>query len=239
MVGLGPAGGIRPANLDDRNRVSRFFISNFSYTSNVRAPQSTELKFPFRVSRYELRQPYFSAPEAGGFGPLYGALLLCAAVAVILLIVEPGARATRTGALLIAAGVVLSVLVHSETWWARYVPQAWLIPVAIAVASVSSPRRSHGWWAGRLLIGFATLNLVIVGANASYDQFVYARETKVILQEISAAPRPVAVFFGPFMSLRQRLREAHIEFTMLESQPPPSDRRRPLLAWPNRAFWLK
>ena len=55
---------------------------------------------------------------------------------------------------------------------------------------------------------------------------------------MAAAARPVNVYLGSFRSLRQRLREADLDFRMVEI-PSGSEVRHTIPAPGNQAFWLE
>ena len=227
----------RPANLTDENRVTRFFISNFSRTEAVRPPQGSRLKFPFSIARDEWRGVYGADVEAGGFGPLYGALLIVAAGAAIVLLSSQATRPPVSAALLIAACLCASIFVHSETWLARFVPQAWLLPMPVVICALSAPHRSRRWF-GYALAGLATLNILIVGANVAWRQLTYARLTSQTLQEIAASPGPVFVYPHTFTSLRRRLIEKGIKFQLVDT-PPPDHVGRVIPTPGNQTFWYE
>jgi hypothetical protein len=230
-----------PANLLHADRVSRFLVSSFSRSEPVRPPQGTRAKFPLSIGPQERRGLYSADLESGGFGPLYGALLLLAGVAAVTLCINRSSRRVAGVVLLIAGCVLATIFVHRETWWARYIPQAWLLPMLIAIPSLCAPRRSVQWWLGSGLVGLAVVNLSVVSANVGWRQLKYARDIRVALQQMSSTAPPVTVYLGPFRSLRQRLTEARIDFRMIET---PADsgvtgHARNAIPTPgNVAFWL-
>src|SRR4029077_5619464 len=64
-----------------------------------------------------------------------------------------------------AAAVLLSVLVMPENWWARYVPQFWLVPCIAAAAAMSMRDRRQkvaGWAIAVLML----VNVIIVSASS-------------------------------------------------------------------------
>jgi hypothetical protein len=230
-----------PANLLHADRFSRFLVSSFSRSETVRPPHGTRAKFPLSIGPQERRGLYSADLESGGFGPLYGALLLLAGVAAVTLCINRSSRRVAGVVLLIAGCVLATIFVHRETWWARYIPQAWLLPMLIAIPSLCAPRRSVQWWLGAGLVGLAVVNLSVVGANVGWRQLKYARDIRVALQQMSSTAPPVTVYLGPFRSLRQRLTEARIDFRMIET---PTDsgvtgHARNAIPTPgNVAFWL-
>jgi hypothetical protein len=88
-------------------------------------------KLPFTIDKQELYIFFNAEPRYGGFGPLFGFVL------VLTLIAFPLARARMPQKLWgmgagLATVVVLAALVNPEAWWARLSPQLWLVPVILA-----------------------------------------------------------------------------------------------------------
>jgi hypothetical protein len=231
-----------PANLLHADRVTRFLVSSFSRSEPVRPPHSTRLKLPLSIGLEEAHGLYSADLESGGFGPLYGALLLLAGVAAASLY---SVRSTRriAGIVLLTIGCVLvTMFVHRETWWARYIPQAWLLPMLIAIPSLAALRRSFQWWLGCGLVVLAVVNLLIVTANVGWRQLKYARDVRLTLQHMSSTTPPVNVYFGPFRSLRQRLTEAKVNFHAIDTPTPTGvagQVHNPIPSPGNLAFWLE
>jgi hypothetical protein len=231
-------GSVRPVNISDKNRFMRFLVSNFSRTETVRSPQSTRLKFPLSAGREELRGAYGADLETGGFGPWYGALLILAAIGGVALVRHSSTRRSGAAVLLIAGCVMASMFVHAETWWARYIPQAWLLPVLIAVPCLSASHRSLRWWLGTSIAALASVNLLVIAANVGWNRLTYLKVNRESIVGLQSAPRPVPVYFGPFRSLRQRLHEAGVEFTIVETVPDSANGRHALPVPGRGAFWF-
>jgi len=103
----------------------------------------------------------------GGFGPFFGLTLALSLVAACFLI--RGAVGV-TGFALVAAGTLLSIVVNPHMWWARFVPQMWLLPVLVAAAGVVRRCRIARSLAlvMALLMGVTSLIAVIGRATSSY-----------------------------------------------------------------------
>jgi hypothetical protein len=229
----------RPVNLSDRNRLSRFLISNFSQTEALRPPRGTRLKIPFWITENERSSAYPADLESAGFGPLYGGLLVLSAIAAFALVAQRSHRRVAGAAVLIGCCVLASVFVHGETWWARFVPQAWLFPLLLAIPGLCSLRRSPQWWLGSTIVTLATVNLLMVGFSVARREWVAARNVRTGLRAMSASAQPVTVYFGPFPSLRRRLTEAGIRFTTIDMPPQAHEGRQTIAAPGEQAFWLK
>jgi hypothetical protein len=108
----------------------------------------------------------------------------------------------------------------------------------VMVPSLYATRRSFQWWLGGGMAALATVNLLIVGANVGWRQLTYARDMQKTLREMSAAAQPVHVYLGSFQSLRQRLREADVDFQKVET-PSETEPRRAIPSPGHEAFWLE
>jgi hypothetical protein len=215
--------------------VTRFVVSNFSASETVRPHMETRLKFPLWIEPVERRGLYGADLESGGFGPLYGASLLLGAIGLAVLWAHRSMRSAAALVLLAASCLVASMFVHAETWWARYVPQAWLLPLLVAVPSLASPMRSLRWWIGAGVVALTVVNLLVVGANVGWRQAKYAFENRSALQQMSA--QPVEVYFGQFRALRRRLSEAGVEFRTLSAPPDGASGLHPFPAPGQQASW--
>jgi hypothetical protein len=228
---------MRPVNMNDHGRVGRFLVSSFSRSETVRPPSATRLKFPLSMGAQERRGVYGADLESGGFGPLFGGMLLLAATGLAALVWRRDSR--RAGSLVLMACICVmgSVFVHGETWWARYVPQAWLVPMLIAIVALMSPAMTLRRWTGYAIVALATVNLLVIGANVAWRQLLYTLDTQLTLLRMSAAPGPVTVYLGPFRPLRQRLREAGVHFILVDAALPESSVRQVFPAPGNGAYW--
>ena len=208
----------RPANLNEKDRFSRFLIANFSRSEYVRAPRSTTLKFPLWLERRETSAWAVHGPEAGGFGPFYGALLLMAGAGVVLLLCNAATRQYLLPVGLVSGSLLVSIFVHGEGWWARYAPQAWLIPLLVIACLLTTKRPGHVWF-GRFMLALTLANVLFVGYYFLKHDLIYTKGVRESLSEISSARQPVTVYLGHFPSLKERLRERRIDFKVIEVPP--------------------
>lgn len=207
-----------PANVRVTNRFSRYTIANLSRTGNPYGQEITQLKFPLFVSLAELKAFHDNDLRSGGFGPLFGAILICTVLTALLIFFSP----YRTRFLLIwfwSGSLLVTIFVHDLGWWARYTPQSWLLPSLFALAALLTPVNSIRWL-GRTLILLILINLILVTGSYAYKQRMYTLETRRALLRMQSAHQPVVVHINPFFSLRQRFKEAGISILQEDSLPP-------------------
>jgi len=143
----------------------------------------------------------------GGWGPLFGEMLLVAGLAMAVLAIG---RPRRAAVALAAVGVVaVSVLAFPYPWVYRLVPHSWLLPLIPAAACLGCGRRSVSllaWFV--LVLGAANIALVVVvyGAGAvQSDAFIRKRIAHL------ADRGEVAVNVGGLRAEMRRLVEHGVE----------------------------
>jgi len=141
----------------DRDRITKFIISSFNAVSSPTvAPLGPHLVLP-RLWHYRI----LSTPDIriNGFGSLFiyslGAALVCL-LFCLTYIKSNSASASRANLIWYAIGwIFITVVINPEFWWARYVPQLWLIPPLAASLAFIEHRR----W-----IGILTISMSLIGA---------------------------------------------------------------------------
>ncbi|MGG1252641.1 hypothetical protein ABE205_07170 [Brevibacillus agri] len=199
-----------PHDFKGINPVSKLAISLFAKSENIATPKETTLKWPFTVSTPELK--VFLSPDVrvAGFGPWFGGAVLIALLLALGLLVGPERR--KAVPFFIASGILLAtVLVNPESWWARYVPQLWLIPVLVALAGWEA-RSALLRYGSTLLVGVMFVNMLLVGSAHLLAQKSVNEMARQQLQDIKAANKTMVVDFRHFNANRVRLQEAGIPF---------------------------
>lgn len=185
----------------------------FSLFSEVHSGYETtaELKLPFSVTAAEVRAIGQPDVRLSGFGPLFsGAILLSLAALMAIMISWRQRTAATLGLLFITAGLFMSVLVMPQNWWARYVPQFWLIPVCLAAAAITIQRLPVQ------VLGTATacvllLNAAIAGASGLWLTTNRSAAVTGQIQTMQQTDQPYCVFPQMVHSRLYLMREAGIQ----------------------------
>ena len=148
--------GQAPARFLEQNRWAKFVRATFLLPRGDFVDQHIRHYYTL-VNRPDIR--------ASGFGSLFGySLALCGFLAPLLawsvLRQWHGADSRLVCLAGVTGAILLSVIINSEFWWARYVPQLWFIPIfeAIALVIVGLKR------AGVMLLGSALLGTALAFA---------------------------------------------------------------------------
>jgi hypothetical protein len=187
--------GNRPDGFNELNRFARFGKSVFS-TSHLRAPakrDSVKLKMPFTFTLEEIIACQNSDLRTGGFGPLFGGVFLLAIVALPLCFAYGLVGTLEATAVILI--ILLSAFSTAESWWARYAPQIWLVPVISIILMLYSDKhlmsRILGWFLCIILF-INILLIVTIYYNFNVNNTIMVHQ---ILTRLANAPSPVHVYF--------------------------------------------
>lgn len=202
-----------PRNLERMNRVEQLGASYFAVTTgNSTEKMPTRIKLPFTFSEKELVALGDPDVAVSGFGPLFSGILLLSLVVLVL------AFRYRTGATLAALGLIAiiagSVLVNPAAWWARYVPQLWIIPLICLWLGFSLQGRRLLNGASWALAVAVAVNTMLVGGTYTYHQWEWNQTLREELATVQAAAAkgPVRTEFTYSWANRERFEELGIAF---------------------------
>jgi len=218
----------RPVNFINKNRFSKLYLSLFSRSENSQGLlfQFTHSKNPFTFTETEFRWFVQSSLRIGGFGPLFGGILILSLLSFFGMMLLY--RKERPELMLFLAGLILSVIINPDGWWARLAPQLWLFPLILAGYLFSLKKKiAKGF-------GFAVVLLLlgnIAGITWSYTTQYAAVNRKLKQQLHSLENVPIIMSPGLLKSIRNRLHDYHIPFREVSSQ-----KRLPCLH-PERLVW--
>lgn len=115
------------------NRLYKFIVGYNSYCSNSQK-EYPKVKFPGQTNVSELKT-YGGDTRIGGFGPLFGLILLMAVTMLTILLAK---KELSKRQIILLGGLLCSVFVNPECWWARYVPQLWLFCILAFIYAIKS-----------------------------------------------------------------------------------------------------
>jgi hypothetical protein len=202
------------------DRAQIFVMSYFAPTEIV--ADRVKTKFPFWFNRRELSVFEDLTPDAraGGFGPLFGGCLLLALASLGMILLG---RAPPPATLFPVVPVLLSVSL-TQTWWARWAPQGWLLPLCLLLPVVAAWRDQgpgRRWILPLLSLFTGLLNSVLILLFYSVGCVKAQRVLNSQLAFLKTLPQPLSVEMPKFRSNRIWLRRNGIDFEEVSSPPPP------------------
>lgn len=218
--------GQQPKMFDELNSGTKFLYSLFSRTQNCTAQCTPQLKAPF--SRFHDEAPNVDTRIAG-FGAYFsGAVLLSA---LMLVLFRQGFRHKETlGLLLLVAG---SFLINPESWWARYVPQMYFLPLLVLGISYYLCKSPLGSLLRIALLTTITINFATYAKQFYKHGSHYKQATIARLDSAKTHTQEHKLYIysnGWEHSFLHKLESAKIPFTRLDSKENPP---APLFVVPN------
>lgn len=166
---------MQPKSFGNKNMAEKFVISLFSKTENVGyGAKEPTLKLPIKVYRSEIGELYAPDVRIAGFGPLFALIIIVTMPIFIysaIKIIRKEKKLAHYIYLPIIAVLVSSILV-GENWWARYVPQLYLLPVG-AVLMLVYIRKYNLSKMNKIISALAVL---LIAVNVSMYGYINLKE---------------------------------------------------------------
>ncbi|HXB31743.1 MAG TPA: hypothetical protein VNW49_18100 [Puia sp.] len=198
-----------------KNQFSKFIISFFSHTDNLRLTSTKDpvirAKIPFMFDKTDIfnaSKPY--VVYMAGLGPFFSGICLSAIFIFGYWFWRLKNWRTALPFIIMSGTILLSVLIISEAWYARYVPQLWFFPLVLLIASEADQ--------GRIIrkIRHFLYILMIVDISFCLASFPYVyyktAQIKYELDQLKASKKIIPVEFTYFTSNRARFIEYDIPF---------------------------
>ena len=130
---------MQPKSFGEMNMIEKFTVSLFSRTQNVTYEmEGPFLKWPIKLYKSEVGELFAPDVRIGGFGPFFALIFLGSLVLLIaaLIIFIKKEKNNLKYIILPTLTVIISMILVGENWWARYVPQLYLLPVGALILSI-------------------------------------------------------------------------------------------------------
>ncbi|HTB24450.1 MAG TPA: hypothetical protein VK711_03725 [Puia sp.] len=204
-----------PPRLIQKNQFSKFIISFFSHTDNLHLTATKDpvirTKIPFTFNKTDLfnaSKPY--VVFMAGMGPFFSGICLSSMLIFGYWFWRLKNRRTALPFIIMAGTILLSVLMISEAWYARYVPQFWFFPLILLMVTESDQ--------GKTIRKIRHLLYIIMIVDISFClasfPYVYYKtaQIKYELDQLKASKQIIPVEFTYFTSNRARFVEYNIPF---------------------------
>ncbi|NYF81149.1 hypothetical protein [Granulicella arctica] len=203
-----------PKNMVGRMRPIRFAYSIFGRPGNqpYREGTTASLMWPFTAHPHDLYSYTFQDPRIAALGPFFsGGFLLSIALGIWLLFKLDSS--SRWLLLLTSATIIASLLISKDSWWPRYGPQLWLLPIIpmlFAFRENSSRLQVRLTWTLFVLL---FVNAAIVAAVRFHWETQASLTLRHQLRDLRNSGQEYE--FSTFYfddSAKERLTEAHVRF---------------------------
>jgi hypothetical protein len=157
-------------------------------------------KIPFTFNKEDILRAKDPEQELSAFGPFFSGVLIVAVALFVLTVLYFRRVPSFPLFLAVLFILLLSILVIPESWWGRYVPQLWILPIIILLMGEFI---SFGW--ARLLRVILYFSL---GLNIAWASLCIASNLSTTLlinyqlKQLKALVQPVNIEFCPFNTFK-------------------------------------
>ncbi len=173
-----------PRNMMGRSAWHRHFYSIFGHPGAFYVGNPVELMWPFCASWTDFGEYRYHEERIAGFGPLFSGALI---ISLPLLAIAFYRRSIPREVLLLTVGViVVSLTISRHTWWARFVPHFWWLPIVAVIAALAPACRKFERLAAgavatvllinSILIAFVHFQWEIDATRQTYSQMAFLRD---------------------------------------------------------------
>ena len=199
-----------PKNMIGRSALYRHFYGIFGRPYNIYDGSDVQFMWPFDVRWKDVEYFRFHELRIGGFGPLFSGALIISLVLLAVAMFRPGI--SRGIILLSIVTIIMSLAISRHTWWARFAPQLWWLPIIAVIAGLAVPGRRVLWWASGGLAAILLINVILVAGVHFKWEFKVTRTTYeqlAFLKDKGDVEIDFAYFREPFS---ERLKAAGVTF---------------------------
>jgi hypothetical protein len=200
-----------PKNFIGKNRLEKLFLSTFSESASTYPPEASKLKLPLTIQSVKERECFTNTDvRVAGFGPLFSGAILLSLIACLLSLRRDLIKTRMT--VLLASLLMSSILINPEAWWARYVPQLWMLPLLFSILALSLKSKILNFL-GYGIIVVLLANILIVSSIYFENNFKMSQAIEQQLSNISNNNQMLIVNFDQdFRSNRIRFIEENIKY---------------------------
>lgn len=204
---------VMPQEFESLNSLQKFANSTFSRCENfdtIEPGRSVKLKVPFTFSIEEIKTFQSEATRLAGFGVLWSGIFCLSILCSLFLFTKLSARTLLYFTVLLLV-ILLSVLTNPASWWARFVPQLWLLPVIVSVFMMLDKNKIQNL-VGKIILTLLIVNSLTVAATYTYSSYANTVQANKHFDELKNASGPVFVYFDIFTPHAEKFEDQNISY---------------------------
>lgn len=193
----------------NNNRIEKLAFTLFTKTGSFDKDNMT-YKIPFSISQKELNRLADADIGVGGFGIFYSGFLI---VLLLFLIINykrlKNLNKQQKILFITIIPILLSVLIISDPWWIRYIPQFYLIPlILLLILEVNNIKIKNLF----ILKGILFVNILFFFSSVAVLNIYGTEKTYYILNMLKDSGKTVKIDARYFSSNLDRLEEYGISY---------------------------
>ncbi len=207
-----------PSNFLSMGWGEKLLTSLVSKSQATTAP--SQYKWPFTVALDEILTFYAPDARVAGFGPLFGGALLLTVALLIIAFARYRRRLMLASILLLLLGAILaSGLSNPEAWWARFVPQLWMLPLLTILLIMSTTPRGKLHRLSHIIVVILCINQLLIASPYLVSAIARSVLETHQLSQLKNTGERIIVTFNRFVSIESRFKEWGIEYQSVDELP--------------------
>ena len=216
---------MQPNYFSERNVIQKFLISMFSKGENITYSWNSEgtkpiLKIPFTYTEDELNQYTIPDIRIGGFGVLFSGIFILSCIGYVYMLVQwirKKEYKILIPSLLIMGVIGVLILIVDGSWWARYTPYLYLLPIMVLVYFWENKEQKVKIVLGSIFAILITINVLLLlnvtnkNYKKNYDYIDNALEAFEEYLKESKGDVEIKLNSNPFESIQYNLKDKGID----------------------------
>ena len=167
-----------PKGFENKNRFEKLFISIFSVSKNIspllKPDEKPELKIPFTIKGDD--EFIYPDMRLAGFGYFFSGILL--GTLILSIFIRFKNKKDKKLFFTVLSILILSIIGNHEAWWARFVPQFWIIPILITLFYTINTNSNKKHFIFTLFISTCIINSLIINIQNFKNSIINTKDFK-------------------------------------------------------------
>ena len=205
----------QPKDFVNKNVLEKLFIGTFSKVNNLQDSKDYSLKIPFTFTLDEFKQSMAIDTRLSGFGVFSSGLFILSIIALIIYFRKNNEREEKINILILLGINLLLVLIISESWWARYNPNNYLLIIILTYLLLKYCNKKI---INYLVISLVIFNSLIILLGNTYYSFKESYKTHKIFNELESKEINISFNLGNMTGIIYNLNDFDIKYNVTDKE---------------------
>lgn len=218
-----------PKSFVTRNPIDKFITSMFGVAGNIQSNSTDKdptLKVPFKIASGETDELKKADLRISGFGVWFSGIfvisLICLLYYTYKFYIDKNYRMFTLNLAYLVISTVL-IIITEGSWWARYVPYVYLLPIMVVIILSTVERTRLTEILAILLSILLAVNVGITINSAfqqNYNKYVTIKKEMKTIKRINNKKGEVKIYIpdNAFSSMLYNLRDGHVSVKLMDTK---------------------